>query len=118
MKWIVAKRRQIIVGVAPHWGAWIEIPCRAAVDAPVRSHPTGVRGLKYLRKRFGLAHFASHPTGVRGLKYSVRRICQRPLHVAPHWGAWTEIMLLMSIPLGTYVAPHWGAWIEIVILTI
>ena len=33
--------------VAPHWGAWIEITSKwAAYALWVRSHPTGVRGLK------------------------------------------------------------------------
>ena len=56
--------------VAPHWGAWIEIPpphCGYAFVRP--SHPTGVRGLKY----------ADH-IGQRG-----------PCAVAPHWGAWIEM---------------------------
>ena len=35
------------------------------------------------------------------------------LAVAPHWGAWIEISLLVC-PIPCYaVAPHWGAWIEI-----
>ena len=55
--------------VAPHWGAWIEMASFT---------PSATRQ-------------KSHPTGVRGLKYPARRVCQRPLHVAPHWGAWIEI---------------------------
>ena len=34
-----------------------------------RSHPTGVRGLKYVRAGSGHGDDMSHPTGVRGLKY-------------------------------------------------
>ena len=32
--------------VAPHWGAWIEIPAGVGRPILVGSHPTGVRGLK------------------------------------------------------------------------
>ena len=39
----------------------------------------------------GAADGGSHPTGVRGLKYFRRRVHQRGLRVAPHWGAWIEI---------------------------
>ena len=39
-----------ILAVAPHWGAWIEIRGRVPSKVfPVKSHPTGVRGLKSLR---------------------------------------------------------------------
>ena len=34
--------------VAPHVGAWIEIARRLAVTLPRRSHPTRVRGLKFI----------------------------------------------------------------------
>ena len=57
--------------VAPHTGAWIEIIPQIAVLAGIpESHPTRVRGLKYL------------PTfkGVKGYT------------VAPHTGAWIEIV--------------------------
>ena len=33
--------------------------------------------------------------------------------VAPHVGAWIEIICLTARPDGLYVAPHVGAWIEI-----
>ena len=62
----------VVLLVAPHWGAWIEIPRRAS-----RS----------------VARPSSHPTGVRGLKYD-REQCEEPTaDVAPHWGAWIEIGL-------------------------
>ena len=59
-----------ILAVAPHWGAWIEIPVRE-------------RGQRLI--------FRSHPTGVRGLK--LRHIVGTFEHdaVAPHWGAWIEM---------------------------
>ena len=33
--------------VAPHWGAWIEILSNRQKRWLIKSHPTGVRGLKY-----------------------------------------------------------------------
>ena len=33
-------------GVAPHWGAWIEISKPRSKTEANQSHPTGVRGLK------------------------------------------------------------------------
>ena len=57
-----------------------------------RSHPTGVRGLKYDDIDRGALLFKSHPTGVRGLKYSHVCTIVPPMRlVAPHWGAWIEI---------------------------
>ena len=35
------------------------------------------------------------------------------LAVAPHWGAWMEIIHRWSQATSRAVAPHWGAWIEI-----
>ena len=56
-------------GVAPHWGAWIEIRRVVFLWCGMLSHPTGVRGLKFVHvaERGGVGE--SHPTGVRGLKY-------------------------------------------------
>ena len=88
----VEHQRQPLVRVAPHWGAWIEIPTTGA--SPWRRPQ-------------------SHPTGVRGLKSNVIREEERRRWVAPHWGAWIEITHT-SISAGICnVAPHWGAWIEI-----
>ena len=33
--------------------------------------------------------------------------------VAPHWGAWIEILASQAMDTAQAVAPHWGAWIEI-----
>ena len=33
--------------------------------------------------------------------------------VAPHWGAWIEILQQLVFSVAPQVAPHWGAWIEI-----
>ena len=35
------------------------------------------------------------------------------MYVAPHWGAWIEIALMLDCVMVRLVAPHWGAWIEI-----
>ena len=35
------------------------------------------------------------------------------LAVAPHWGAWIEILVVLGVGVVEVVAPHWGAWIEI-----
>ena len=55
----------------------------------------------------------SHPTGVRGLKspFSGWIVVCGP--VAPHWGAWIEILRASCTRSYVRVAPHWGAWIEI-----
>ena len=57
------------------------------------SHPTGVRGLKFIGgvKTSGLK--VSHPTGVRGLKYIQVLDGAVSSTVAPHWGAWIEIRI-------------------------
>ena len=55
----------------------------------------------------------SHPTGVRGLKFSVGQAFVSGLEVAPHWGAWIEIRRRAFRATASRVAPHWGAWIEI-----
>ena len=34
-------------------------------------------------------------------------------NVAPHWGAWIEMLVMAYDSKGNAVAPHWGAWIEI-----
>ena len=33
--------------------------------------------------------------------------------VAPHWGAWIEMVSKTYATKDALVAPHWGAWIEI-----
>ena len=91
--------------------------------------------MKFERRRHALLLALSHPTGVRGLKSSRRGVELLLLLVAPHWGAWIEILrrteqteYRLSHPTGVRglkyalpawrpraerVAPHWGAWIEI-----
>ena len=55
----------------------------------------------------------SHPTGVRGLKSQAEAYLVYVAGVAPHWGAWIEIVITRVIRFSFRVAPHWGAWIEI-----
>ncbi len=100
----------------------------------LKSHPTWVRGLKYLIRPISTACLvaphvgawieiyskfaasissASHPTWVRGLKF-VRQVRGRDgSEVAPHVGAWIEIRNYAILTTCRSVAPHVGAWIEI-----
>ena len=57
------------IKVAPHMGAWIEIAIRLACLSLSKSHPTWVRGLKYINPLRTSEQLVSHPTWVRGLKY-------------------------------------------------
>ena len=64
-----------------------------ALRVSSESHPTGVRGLKSIVACCGMAWFMSHPTGVRGLKSQPQELAVSGALVAPHWGAWIEIGL-------------------------
>ena len=55
----------------------------------------------------------SHPTWVRGLKFLFNPVRERGYIVAPHVGAWIEIYYSPVMPIAQRVAPHVGAWIEI-----
>ena len=77
--------------VAPHEGAWIEISHRGSYGGFLSSHPTRVRGLKFIMKFDFALVFVSHPTRVRGLKYHLQRFGIPFRVVAPHEGAWIEI---------------------------
>ena len=46
MKCMRSMTPSLIRPVAPHWGAWIEIPLVSYMVLATASHPTGVRGLK------------------------------------------------------------------------
>ena len=54
--------------VAPHVGAWIEIIMDFGKAIEALSHPTWVRGLKWLFSVVVINFYQSHPTWVRGLK--------------------------------------------------
>ena len=100
--------------VAPFAGAWIEIHPLPVDHCLLWSHPSRVRGLKYLFQHwshciFHVAPFAgawieilsgssfsrnastSHPSRVRGLKSSIKILYASPFCVAPFAGAWIEI---------------------------
>ena len=79
------------LGVAPHAGAWIEIPMRRSCAA---------------------AGPASLPMRERGLKYRIRVVADAAQFVAPHAGAWIEIFAPCAVGRAASVAPHAGAWIE------
>ena len=64
------------------------------MNAGLESHPTGVRGLKFWDGYCLWPTVVSHPTGVRGLKYLVGAVNRGTKAVAPHWGAWIEIIQL------------------------
>ena len=93
-------------------GAWIEI-CRLYSLVHERgSHPTWVRGLKSIVLRINISIGKSHPTWVRGLKYKRLPVFVSQF-VAPHVGAWIEIIQPLDTDAPELVAPHVGAWIEI-----
>ena len=77
--------------VAPYTGAWIEINEIRTVKPNILSHPTRVRGLKFIR------------LGRR----------KNGKYVAPYTGAWIEIASFKSFAKSLFVAPYTGAWIEI-----
>ena len=55
----------------------------------------------------------SHPSRVRGLKYVINNINKRMcLIVAPFAGAWIEIQAPNELNIKAMVAPFAGAWIE------
>ena len=49
----------------------------------------------------------------RGLKFAARLAVSCRFRVAPHAGAWIEIMNATPTPRTATVAPHAGAWNEI-----
>ena len=55
----------------------------------------------------------SLPTWERGLKYCTQYSRRKYAVVAPHVGAWIEILWTWEADMGYRVAPHVGAWIEI-----
>ena len=101
--------------VAPHVGAWIEIRLDVRPWAQYLSHPTWVRGLKYESAPCAVVIIASHPTWVRGLKS--RKTFQVPYSSKSH-PTWVRGLKYGGRVIGRYrntVAPHVGAWIEILL---
>ena len=120
--------------VAPHMGAWIEINLTCEKSKTWRSHPTWVRGLKYCSLRFCSECFCRTPHGCVDWNYfdaitSELGLSRTPHgcvdwntcngffifcdDVAPHMGAWIEIINDWISSRTDLVAPHMGAWIEI-----
>ncbi len=99
-------------GVAPHVGAWIEISVTILLRPLPLSHPTWVRGLKFRGLSLPLNGLKSHPTWVRGLKSTLGDPKDTHTEVAPHVGAWIEILPPAKRCFSIWVAPHVGAWIE------
>ena len=56
---------------------------------------------------------SSLPMRERGLKYQLMVETYKRRVVAPHAGAWIEMMLQQQSEICFDVAPHAGAWIEI-----
>ena len=106
------QRRQDVV--APHAGAWIEITSLSLSDSVIaESLPTRERGLKLKKNRKKIKKGVSLPTRERGLKCPGIPDSACPGMVAPHAGAWIEILGQPHLLLRTIqVAPHAGAWIE------
>ena len=55
----------------------------------------------------------SLPTWERGLKFEFAEGKPIGTQVAPHMGAWIEILRTLAETRDKSVAPHMGAWIEI-----
>ena len=88
-------------------GAWIEIIVSKKRKALDGSHPIWVRGLKYtdLEKQAEIVRVAPHMGA--WIEIIRRRLCLRPRLVAPHMGAWIEISHYL-ISLIHYVShPIW-----------
>ena len=78
------------------------------------SHPSRVRGLKFIDEAHHSKANSSHPSRVRGLKYDKRQL-RTTSRVAPFAGAWIEINELQHYNQWTNVAPFAGAWIEMLL---
>ena len=99
--------------VAPHAGAWIEISDERNAARVFPSRPTRARGLKWHSHSSYFLPLLSRPTRARGLKYLYLIFDTGSYIVAPHAGAWIEILGVRIPQTGRGVAPHAGAWIEI-----
>ena len=104
--------------VAPYTGAWIEII--AEVDTHKiwdESHPTRVRGLKFLRLQSNSCLFIVAPYTGAWIEI-LRFVCFACFNnVAPYTGAWIEINQTIHQNRNNTVAPYTGAWIEILVTT-
>ena len=103
-----------VLCVAPFTGAWIEIRTKQRCPGLVRgSHPSRVRGLKYVRRDNRLTYSPVAPfTGAWIEIMSAPPDVVVVLVVAPFTGAWIEIRRAASSWARCRVAPFTGAWIE------
>ena len=83
----------IVVGVAPHGGAWIEIELRWKMVELSRVAPHGGAWIEIPASDGGGWKLSSPLTEGRGLKLSCRGLTAPARGVAPHGGAWIEISL-------------------------
>ena len=108
--WIEIWEWQLLIQipeVAPHVGAWIEMVWLHKERAKALSHPTWVRGLKFLPSLLFVPPTLSHPTWVRGLKLSIKSLVIRHSGVAPHVGAWIEIDGVLGAAVMSKSHPTW-----------
>ena len=101
------------VSVAPHVGAWIEISLTYGEATKFASHPTWVRGLKFVYLYVCVQVCRSHPTWVRGLKFVYLYVCVQVCKSHPTWVRGLKCILRPILARSAPVAPHVGAWIEI-----
>ncbi len=73
--------------------------CPSQARLPKVSHPTRVRGLKYIYNQIPLVACWSHPTRVRGLKFRYVPFDLFLKTVAPYTGAWIEILKVDYVPM-------------------
>ena len=102
--------------VAPFTGAWIEMPRRANWPEMLPpSHPSRVRGLKFLHQQCHLCLVWVAPfTGAWIEIVEDMNNLMQEAQVAPFTGAWIEISTTAASLCGKIrVAPFTGAWIEI-----
>ncbi len=77
------------------------------------SHPSWVRGLKYILSRCPFHSKLSHPSWVRGLKFVLNSGCIFSFWSHPSWVRGLKYIRIMGIESNADVAPLVGAWIEI-----
>ena len=99
--------------VAPHAGAWVEIPTVTALASLLKSLPTRERGLKLKKKKELAEQEASLPTRERGLKYAAYKKLRLAVGSLPTRERGLKFISLLSKFDRQSVAPHAGAWVEI-----
>ena len=93
--------------VAPHVGAWIEIEKLGEVVQYPTVAPHVGAWIEIQCHPIRRRPCASHPTWVRGLKSKHRKTLTITNVVAPHVGAWIEIVPSWESVMGTTSHPTW-----------